>query len=253
MFFLEKEMAEEEQSMKNQMIILQQPNGEKIYFDLNLSTDTTAITSFALSVMIALILGGLATWLAYWYGRKSFNLTEMSFRTVSEDIQQAAEIHRNTTREIIISSQKEREARFIQESKKNWELQVTRCLIEYDSLISRLISDFNNLRALLKHEVEQRGFINKNQELLTEFNLLLKRIQDIEYRHGQLKILIKLHYRNTTVIEIDMLGIPPLMYVNYEKLLEFDLSENYSKQLFSEYHQFKENVLKFLSDSIWKE
>jgi len=40
---------------------------KKIPLDLNVSsTDTTAISSFALSVIIALILGCLATWLAYW-------------------------------------------------------------------------------------------------------------------------------------------------------------------------------------------
>lgn len=39
-------MADTEQLAKNQMIVLQQPNGEKIYLDLNVSTDTTAIKSF---------------------------------------------------------------------------------------------------------------------------------------------------------------------------------------------------------------
>ena len=71
-----------------QTIVLQQP--AKTHMELNASTDKTAISSFALSVVIALILGGLATWLAYWYGRKSFVLTELSFKVVSEDIRQAA-------------------------------------------------------------------------------------------------------------------------------------------------------------------
>ena len=68
-----------------QTIVLQQP--AKTQMELNASTDKTAISSFALSVVIALILGGLATWLAYWYGRKSFKLTEMSFKTVIQQIQ----------------------------------------------------------------------------------------------------------------------------------------------------------------------
>ena len=58
----------------------------KIPLDIQHSTDTTAISSFALSVIIALILGLLATWLAYLYGRKSFLLTEMSFETVINQI-----------------------------------------------------------------------------------------------------------------------------------------------------------------------
>ncbi|WP_180027553.1 hypothetical protein [Acinetobacter sp. YH16032] len=66
--------------------ILVDPKTQKIPLNIQHSTDTTAISSFALSVIIALILGGLATWLAYWYGRKSFQLTEMSFKTVVEEI-----------------------------------------------------------------------------------------------------------------------------------------------------------------------
>ena len=68
-----------------QTIVLQQP--ARTHMELNASTDKTAISSFALSVVIALLLGGLATWLAYWYGRKSFKLTEMSFKTVIQQIQ----------------------------------------------------------------------------------------------------------------------------------------------------------------------
>ena len=68
-----------------QTIALQQP--ARTHMELNASTDKTAISSFALSVVIALLLGGLATWLAYWYGRKSFKLTEMSFKTVIQQIQ----------------------------------------------------------------------------------------------------------------------------------------------------------------------
>lgn len=68
-----------------QTIVLQQP--ARTHIELNASTDKTAISSFALSVVIALLLSGLATWLAYWYGRKSFKLTEMSFKTVIQQIQ----------------------------------------------------------------------------------------------------------------------------------------------------------------------
>lgn len=64
------------------------PETQKIPLDLNVSsTDTTAISSFTISMIIALILGGFATWLAYWYGRKSFKLTEMSFKSLVLEIQ----------------------------------------------------------------------------------------------------------------------------------------------------------------------
>lgn len=72
------------QQQNVQTLVIQQP--AKTHMELNASTDKTAISSFVLSVIVALILGGLATWLAYWYGRKSFQLTDMSFKTVVEEI-----------------------------------------------------------------------------------------------------------------------------------------------------------------------
>lgn len=68
-----------------QMIVVQQP--AKTHMELNASTDKTAISSFALSVIFALILGGFATWLSYWYGRKSFDLTKQSFEAVIKQIE----------------------------------------------------------------------------------------------------------------------------------------------------------------------
>lgn len=68
------------QQENTQAMILQQPNGQKVYLDLNHSTDTTAIWSF-IAAMIA------STLIAIWYGRKSFKLTEMSFKTVIQQIQ----------------------------------------------------------------------------------------------------------------------------------------------------------------------
>lgn len=73
-----------------QTIVLQQP--AQTHMELNASTDKTAISSFALSVVIALVLGGLATWLAYWYGRKSFDLTKQSFDAVIAQIQSSERI-----------------------------------------------------------------------------------------------------------------------------------------------------------------
>ncbi|WP_213033007.1 hypothetical protein [Acinetobacter sp. ANC 4648] len=49
-----------------QSVVLQQSNREKVNLDLNISsTDTTAIWSFGVAMIIAIALGGLATWLAY--------------------------------------------------------------------------------------------------------------------------------------------------------------------------------------------
>lgn len=79
--------------------VVENPN-RKMELDLNHSTDTTAISSFTLSVIIALILGSFATWLAYWYGRKSFELTKQGFNLTLEQIGKSVEQTLNSNREL---------------------------------------------------------------------------------------------------------------------------------------------------------
>ena len=75
---------------QTQAVILQQPS--ETHLRLDATTDKTAISSFALSVVIALTLGGFATWLAYWYGRKSFDLTKQSFDAVMAQIKSSEQV-----------------------------------------------------------------------------------------------------------------------------------------------------------------
>ena len=87
-----------------QTIVLQQP--AQTHMELNASTDKTAISSFALSVVIALALGGLATWLAYWYGRKSFDLTKQSFDAVIAQIQSSERITLQLNENLFLEQQR---------------------------------------------------------------------------------------------------------------------------------------------------
>ncbi len=87
-----------------QTIVLQQP--AKTHMELNASTDKTAISSFALSVVIALALGGLATWLAYWYGRKSFDLTKQSFDAVIKQIESSERITLQSNENLILEQER---------------------------------------------------------------------------------------------------------------------------------------------------
>ena len=74
------------QEQQTQAMALQQPKDQKVYLDVQHSTDTTAIWSFVFAMIIAFILGISATVIAIWYGRKSFKLTEMSFKAVVDQI-----------------------------------------------------------------------------------------------------------------------------------------------------------------------
>jgi len=77
---------------EKQALVLEQPKDQKVYLDLQHSTDTTAIWSFAIAMVIAFILGILATIIAIWYGRKSFDLTKQSFDSLVKQIESSEKI-----------------------------------------------------------------------------------------------------------------------------------------------------------------
>ena len=89
------------QAENTQALVLQQPNGQKVYLDLTHSTDTTAIWSFGVAMVIAIGLGSLATWLAYCYGKRSFDLTTQSFEAVIKQIQSSERINSEMNKMLI--------------------------------------------------------------------------------------------------------------------------------------------------------
>lgn len=72
---------------QTQAVILQQPS--ETHLRLDATTDKTAIASFVAATVVGIIA-------AIWYGQKSFKLTEMSFKIVSQEIEEAAQSHRET-------------------------------------------------------------------------------------------------------------------------------------------------------------
>lgn len=134
-----------------QTIVLQQP--AKTHLELNASTDKTAISSFALSVIIALILGCLATWLAYWYGRKSFDLTKQSFDVVLEQIissrQEAERLHKITMEQIYANIESNKETSKNQLEIMFKDLHLKRTLNIFESLQN----EFSTFFSLLDDEI----------------------------------------------------------------------------------------------------
>ena len=134
-----------------QTIVLQQP--AKTDMELNASTDKTAISSFALSVVIALALGGLATWLAYWYGRKSFDLTKQSFDVVLEQIissrQEAERLHKITMEQICANIESNKETSKNQLEIMFKDLHLKRTLNIFESLRN----EFSTFFSLLDDEI----------------------------------------------------------------------------------------------------
>ncbi len=121
-----------------QAVVLQQPNDQIIHLDLQHSTDTTAIWSFVIAMVVAFILGISATIIAIWYGRKSFKLTEMSFKIVSADIKQAAETHRMVNANILLGQENGRNIEIKLAFNKDW----SEKLIENLSELTPILNDW---------------------------------------------------------------------------------------------------------------
>ncbi|WP_228256842.1 hypothetical protein [Acinetobacter sp. WCHAc060033] len=121
------------QQQSTQTIILQQP--AKTHMELNASTDKTAISSFALSVVVALILGGLATWLAYWYGKKSFDLTKQSFDAVIAQIKSAEKIMLESNHALIRSQERVKQMELLNEKNNAIRLLGAEFILSCENLI----------------------------------------------------------------------------------------------------------------------
>ncbi|NHC02409.1 hypothetical protein G9F31_01245 [Acinetobacter sp. 187] len=154
-------MAEQ---LNKQLLILEQENGKKIYLDLNVSTDTTAIESFKQAAItsekafdkgvdistssfdyatgIAVFLALCATGLAYWFGAKSFVLTKQSFEAVVKQIKSSENLMETSNRELIES----------QENLKRLDIANERCnsirlvAAEFISLCEHLMYEAKNLQ-----------------------------------------------------------------------------------------------------------
>ncbi|MDY6529342.1 hypothetical protein [Acinetobacter faecalis] len=126
-----------------QAVVLQQPTDQMVHLDLQHSTDTTAIWSFVIAMVVAFILGISATIIVIWYGRKSFKLTEMSFRTVSNDIKEAAILNRQVNADIIEAQYKLKNLGYKKKFMQNW---VSGFANEVASLDCEVFEILNELR-----------------------------------------------------------------------------------------------------------
>ncbi|WP_213033031.1 hypothetical protein [Acinetobacter terrae] len=154
--------------------IIAETNQQKIPLDLNVtSTDTTAISSFALSVIIALILGGFATWLAYWYGRKSFDLTKQSFEAVIKQIESSERTSLDLNTKLFDQQQMLQSNELEFKKLENWENQVRAVSAEYQSYITKFIFNAEYFEAhLLENNSNERNVAYKQLKELNEQAIL---------------------------------------------------------------------------------
>jgi len=220
-----------------QTIVLQQP--AKTHLELNASTDKTAISSFALSVVIALALGGLATWLAYWYGRKSFDLTKQSFDAVIAQIQSSERITLQSNENLFLEQQriekikKTLEEHLIQKNKLKQNIASVIIFSEGLNIDIWKINDdcFNeNIidKALIENKKEQLGV------KLNDLNLQIKIIQLELISSNEFEIKLEALLKNLRN-ELNWLHANCMLTFNQERNLKLDDTlntiENITKQL----------------------
>lgn len=169
---------------QTQAVILQQPN--ETHLRLDATTDKTAISSFALSVVIALILGGLATWLAYWYGRKSFDLTKQSFDAVIAQIKSSEQIALNLNQKLF---EQQKELQKLQETYDKQKIKEKQ-LRELASMFLIKIKKFSYDGAAFLYKYGHiRSRLETSFEITKEFIILQKQCMEIE----EIYINIDLH------------------------------------------------------------
>lgn len=182
-------------------VVLQQPNGEKLQLELKITQvadDTTAIKSFekgadisiasfdyATGIAVFFVL--CATWFAYWCAQKSFKLTEMSFKTLSDDIRQSAEVHQNTT-DLIIKSQFDlKNAEFQEATQREWKLKLIEDFISIKPLITKYFTFLGSVNLIYKGDKE--FWINKD---LDDYRADFEKVEDSLFQLiAHIEVLLK--------------------------------------------------------------
>nr|WP_257229870.1 MULTISPECIES: hypothetical protein [Acinetobacter] len=176
--------------------------------ELNASTDKTAISSFALSVIVALILGGFATWLAYWYGRKSFQLTEMSFITVVEQIRTAEQSAFDLNSRLfnqqlklqnneLIFNKQENKRKMIVEKSENFIVARHNILLSYWEFIENCnVNDqYDAIAKELYGRMEVHNFNSDLKTTLAKSHILLFNLNSDDLLTKRIKILAEIFMR----------------------------------------------------------
>lgn len=193
------------QEQQTQTTVLQQPKDQKVYLDVQHSTDTTAIWSFVIAMVVAFILGVSATIIAIWYGRKSFELTKQSFDALVKQIESSELITLESNRGIheqnrkieIIKQEFELKYRRLERLKENF----SNFIVNAENLNIEIMKlNFDALNEKIANEEIQirRNTINESQKKLDlqsriikfEFNDSCE--QEIELETILLKIILEL-------------------------------------------------------------
>ncbi|MDP1316737.1 hypothetical protein [Acinetobacter lwoffii] len=142
------------QEQQTQTMVLQQPKDQKVYLDVQHSTDTTAIWSFIIAMVVAFILGISATVIAIWYGRKSFDLTKQSFDAVIAQIKGSEKSALDINKKLFEQQKELQKQELIYRRDFETEKRNKILIAEYFSQITIFILDGRNFQTNFMDEVE---------------------------------------------------------------------------------------------------
>lgn len=139
---------------EKQAVVLEQPKDQKVYLDVQHSTDSTAIWSFVFAMIIAFILGISATVIAIWYGRKSFDLTKQSFDAVIAQIKGSEKSALDINKKLFEQQKELQKQELIYRRDFETEKRNKILIAEYFSQITIFILDGRNFQTNFMDEVE---------------------------------------------------------------------------------------------------
>lgn len=201
------------------------PTTQKIPLDIKHSTDTTAIWSFVIAMVVAFILGISATIIAIWYGRKSFELMKQSFDALVKQIESSElvtlesnkNIHSQNRKIEIIKQEFEIKYRRLERLKENF----SNFIVNAENLNIEIYKlNFDALNEKIANEEIQirRNRINENQKKLDLQSKIIKfEFDDFCEQEIELEtILIKI------ILELTWLEGNMLLKKNDDRCLELE-------------------------------
>lgn len=234
--------------------VVAETNLEAIPLNLEVtSTDTTAISSFALSVIIALILGGLATWLAYWYGRKSFKLTEMSFKSLVLEIQSSQQTAFDLNQKLFEQQRELGKQQFQYTKQLKWEDEIriitSECLNSLAKYIQKVM--------IFKDNFMSYSIVEKCDDS-TIVGSKLKEILDVAENTNACLTKLNLYFgvgteQEKIISKLGKLLIISIMHFNNQLIKQTDAKDIYVSKFIIEVGLIKEVNKILIDDRKWDE
>lgn len=209
------------------------------------STDTTAIYSFVIAALVGVIFALVGVFLAWWYGKKSFDLTTKSFEITVQQIIASVDAAKENTNELIKSN---KESLAKQEELKRKELVFQSRQVWLNDLRDTSTLYLESLSKLTSLYIKKKQEIKYGNKVDDEFFLEKLAQENINIIRISLKIELLLNPQGVhekRILEI-MGSIHEAIRVQFPKTLAKDNNENIRGLINCGYNNFRVEIRKLL-------